>query len=256
MGKKDETSSPAGGHRLTPLDIQQKEFGVSRLGGYRMRDVDEYLDELTESVADVMAELEQLRALPAQGPVLGAPDLDDVSRQADEIIQRARDEAGRIVADAHERAANAGGSSAVDATAGAGDAGRAAVDAFLRQEREFLQSLAALVQGHAESVKGMARKARSVSAPPPPAGDVSVEEPDETPVPETVAQEPEARPEAERKKPDDPPLRRKKPEGDVTQVMDAPNPPIRVEEPEPAATSAERGETDPTLRELFWGEEN
>ena len=37
---------------------------------------------------------------------------------------------------------------------------RAAVSAFLRPEREFLQSLAGLVQGHAETVKGMAKRPR------------------------------------------------------------------------------------------------
>ena len=47
-------------------------------------------------------------------------------------------------------------------------ADRAAISAFLAQEREFLQSLAGLVQGHAESVKGMARDARDAAPRPPP----------------------------------------------------------------------------------------
>src|SRR5688500_19512810 len=33
------------GERVTPFDVQGREFGVARfLGGYRMREIDEYLD--------------------------------------------------------------------------------------------------------------------------------------------------------------------------------------------------------------------
>src|SRR5439155_6329 len=45
-GSNDEVRA-AVGSAITPLDIQQKEFRVSRFGGYRMRDVDEFLDKLT-----------------------------------------------------------------------------------------------------------------------------------------------------------------------------------------------------------------
>ena len=48
---EDTFADPATPTRLTPMDVQQKEFGVTRVGGgYKMRDVDEFLDEL----ADVM----------------------------------------------------------------------------------------------------------------------------------------------------------------------------------------------------------
>ena len=97
---------------MTPLDIQQKEFQVSRLGGYRMRDVDEFLDQLTDAMTAVLAENERLRSGASGSPIVGSPDLDEVSRQADEIIQRARDEAARIVADANERAASMAGHAA------------------------------------------------------------------------------------------------------------------------------------------------
>ena len=71
---------------LTPADIQQKEFRVSRFGGYKMRDVDEFLDEITDSFSALSAEVERLRTRPGAPPVVGTPDLDDVTRQADEII--------------------------------------------------------------------------------------------------------------------------------------------------------------------------
>src|SRR5436309_2002398 len=101
-------SAGAPGARITPLDIQQKEFRVSRFGGYRMRDVDEFLDQLTEVVSGMVEENARLRRQTGAAPVVGSPDLDDVARQADEIIQRARDEAARIDADARARSVTAG----------------------------------------------------------------------------------------------------------------------------------------------------
>ncbi|MEX0985088.1 MAG: DivIVA domain-containing protein [Actinomycetota bacterium] len=143
-------------HVLSPLAIQQKEFRVSRLGGYKMRDVDAFLDEVTEAVGAMQAEIQRLRSQPG-APVLGTPDLDDVARQADEIIARAREEAARITTGAHATVAAA--------VAGSSDQGEV-VRPFLTQERAFLQDLAALVQTHAESVKSMAKAARMPSAGP------------------------------------------------------------------------------------------
>ena len=103
MGKKDkhtDEASAAPSSRLTPMEIQQKEFRVSRFGGYKMRDVDEFLDQITDTFSEMSAEIERLRAGGA-APVVGSPDLDDVSRQADEIIARARAE-GAVVAGAPE----------------------------------------------------------------------------------------------------------------------------------------------------------
>src|ERR1700675_1347710 len=87
---------------ITSADIQQKEFGVSRFGGYRMRDVDEFLDRVTESMTKLADENQRLRSAPGLpaavvSPAIGAPDLVDTSRQADEIIDRARAEAAKIV---------------------------------------------------------------------------------------------------------------------------------------------------------------
>src|ERR1051326_8892423 len=88
-------AAPQTPSRITPMDIQQKEFAVSRFSGYRMRDVDEFLDQVTSAMSLLEDENKRLRS--GAGPLLGAPDLDDVGRQADEIIQRARDEAAEIV---------------------------------------------------------------------------------------------------------------------------------------------------------------
>lgn len=279
--KRDEgpghEGSAAGGGRstasamITPLDIQQKEFQVSRLGGYRMREVDEFLDQLTDAMTAVLAENERLRAGASSSPIVGSPDLDEVSRQADEIIQRARDEAARIVAEARTRASSTPGGTPGAVTA----AEREAVDAFLARERAFLQRLAALVQEHADGVKSMAKDVRRRSAPgstgkplvattpeeeaastraeapasdvsePPEAGDGHADADD---APETEAS---ADPDATR------------PMGRVTASDDAEDDEeetivvaeAEAERSRASARSRREDDRDETLRELFWGEE-
>jgi DivIVA domain-containing protein len=250
---------------ITAVDIQQKEFGVSRFGGYRMRDVDEFLDHVTESMTKLADENQRLRSatgLPAAvlSPSIGAPDLIDTSRQADEIIDRARAEAARIVQAAREAAVTAAGSPADSGS----DTGRAAVAAFLSQERDFLQNLATLVQGHAESVKGMAKASRASrsSAAPAPA-------PARTPAPsqstgstsskaDVTAVGPSTQPMQVigSAAPSEPSAQPPDPEAEATTT-------IRVDEPATASVGAgeaeeDRGQSDGgdrSLRELFWGEE-
>jgi DivIVA domain-containing protein len=228
--QQDPATPDPTGAAITPADIQRQEFGVSRFGGYRMRDVDEFLDRLTASTEAIIAENERIRA--GGSPIVGTSDLDDVNRQADEIVQRARDEAARIVAEANEHpAALAGGATVV---AGSG-ADRAAVDAFLTRERDFLQSLATLVQGHAEAVKAMARKARSAAPAPAPAANPAAT------APQTPVAVPEAAPGP----------------APTAPVPATPrDEPVRVDEPQHAAAGDREGDGDPSLRQLFWGEES
>ncbi len=214
---------------ITAADIQQKEFRVSRFGGYRMRDVDEFLDQVTEAMTKLADENQRVRSaggLPVapSPPPIGAPDLADTSRQADEIIARARAEAATILQEAREQAVTAAGGPTTDA-------GRAAVAAFLAQERDFLQQLASLVQGHAESVKGMAKASRG-------------------PKPGSAAPAAGSAKAVERSGP--------------VEAAGAPKQtePIRVEEPATASVAAAESDDeatseggDPSLRELFWGEE-
>jgi DivIVA domain-containing protein len=206
---------------ITPMAIQQKEFRVSRLGGYKMQDVDAYLDELTEAVASMQAEIQRLRS--ASAPVAGSPDLSEMSRQADEIIARAREEAARITAAA---------SAAAVATSGSGGG---ALRPFLDQERSFLRQLAELVQTHAGTVKEMARSARSVEERDDVAiedEDVATAEPDAQTTTEPDARATSAPADVEPQEP--PPSSRA---SDQT---------IRLEEP---AGAQDEG----SLRELFWG---
>ena len=72
---QDFTGMPAASASLTPAEIQSKEFNVSRFGGYRMRDVDEFLDQITESMTKLADENQRLRSasgLPV-APSIGAP---------------------------------------------------------------------------------------------------------------------------------------------------------------------------------------
>jgi DivIVA domain-containing protein len=230
---------------LTPLDIQQKEFGVSRLGGYKMRDVDEFLDELTEAMTQLTDENERLRGqslLPA-API-GPPG--DASREADQILARAREEAADIVRAARDQAGATGGDPAAD---------RASIGAFLSREREFLQSLAALVQGHAEGIKELARTARQ-SRPAPAATEPTAASPPEPETPEPDMTPPA--PESAASEPSEPTA--SEPPGPAAQTPS--EEPIRVDEPQPASVSrmdtddeAPPEGTDRSLRELFWGED-
>lgn len=268
MGKKDTNTgeTPATTSRLTPLDIQQKEFRVSRFGGYKMRDVDEFLDQLTDSFTALEAENERLRS--GGQPVIGSPDLDDVNRQADEIIARARAEASRITSEARSAS---GATPPTPGSASGGPADRAGVNAFLTKEREFLQSLATLVGEHAEAVKGMARSARSSPAPESKAGKPQPPKPSPAEAASTAkaASTPEAASAAKASEPvaDEPfpskvqstePTERATPaeEPEPTRVPDS-EPTVRIEEP--ASARAARGdddsEGDRSLRELFWGED-
>lgn len=268
MGKKDKATqdqsfaAPAtaaassASSILGPLDVQQKEFRVSRFGGYKMRDVDEFLDRITDSMSALTVENERLRK-GAPPSIVGTPDLADVSRQADEIIERARAEAARIVAEAKPTGAQPSNEPA----AGASPQERAAVSAFLTREREFLQSLAGLVQEHAEQVRGMAKTAKRAPAPTdtPPAAPKA-----EAPAPKTEAAPtppapaattspasttpPAAAPAAPKPKPaEDRPA--------------APEPTVRIEDPEPASVGRSEpegdapAESDRSLRDLFWGED-
>jgi DivIVA domain-containing protein len=240
MKKKDQESTslpPASPARITPEDIQAKEFRIARFRGYKERDVDEFLDQLTLTWGSVLEENRRLRdagapAATGSPTAIGAPDPGDAGRRADEIVQRAREEADRIVREARALAAGIGSKTA--------EGDRQAVSAFLLKEREFLQSLASLVQGHAEGVKGMAREVFTPRTPAPARG--ASDAATATPPPEASQSEPSAQ--AEDAAAEGPPAAE----------------PIRVEEPEPAGVSGREAEGrsesgDRSLRDLFWGEE-
>jgi len=254
MRKKDEAldggsewSAPVGG-RVTPQDVQQKEFRVTRVGaGYRMREVDEFLDQITDTLSALIAENDRLRmtggAVPRasaiETPVVATPN------QAD----------------------------------------RGAVDAFLQREKGFLQDLGGLVQAHAEELRSMIRAARgdvTTPAPSPAAApDASVEaEPvSESPATIEATVQPAAEPDEQAQSIDEhlPGSEDVEPRTEPSREMDedeeeneqvdededdagtitrvVADEPIRLEDPEPARSSRSDEHEEGSLRELFWGEE-
>jgi DivIVA domain-containing protein len=169
---KDEGlfADQAGPHRITPLDIQQKEFRL-KMRGYHERDVDEFLDEVTEEVARLYAENKRLHEdLDSKGTVrFGTGGLSD---EADVIIRQARDEAARIVREAESYSARlaattpAGGRSLARPSGtplpSSGVTG-AALAGFLSREKSFLQNLAKMMQDHANAMKEDVRRVRDAS---------------------------------------------------------------------------------------------
>lgn len=282
MGKKKDTGNDeasATRSRLTPIDVQQKEFRVSRFGGYKMRDVDEFLDHITDTFTALTVENDRLRT-GAAAPVVGSPDLDSVARQADEIIARARAEAARITGGSK-------GASPEAAVSTSGPTDRAAVNAFLSREREFLQSLAGLVQEHAEAVKGMAKSARPASGRPAAKPALTTEavpaettteamsaettsgEATSTPAASADAETIDARsstaPESARvveqssESEEEQPSQPGSSPSSQDEPTTVPEPETTVRLEEPATAGATRGDGDPeadrSLRELFWGED-
>jgi DivIVA domain-containing protein len=223
---------------LSPLDVQQKEFRVARFGaGYRMREVDEFLDRVTDALSALIAENDRLKRTSAEG----SPAPIDVRP--------------------------------------AGDGDRAAVDAFLRTEKGFLQDLGALVQSHAEELKTMVRSARRDTPPAEAARteleDAAAAEDDRPPADVESASPPGGSaevPQEEEVVPDEAPVAENEDtmassetedvaaaepedvgEDSVTGVIA--EEPIRLGEPEPARSGRVEDDRDGSLRELFWGEE-
>jgi DivIVA domain-containing protein len=151
MKDRDETTLTGFGgqtkKRLTPADVQQKEFRVS-FRGYNERDVDEFLDLVTEELQRFETEMMRIRSERASLD----PSSSDVDAESKRILDEARARADAIVREAEARASGI-------PTAAAGDT-RAVVAPYLNRERDFLQSLGSLVQEHATTIKTMVEEAR------------------------------------------------------------------------------------------------
>lgn len=255
-------ASTAAAPSLTPADIQNKEFRVARMGGYRMRDVDEFLDELTDALGGLIAENEKLRQAKGAGTPSQTGQAEDARRESERIVLDARREASQILADARAQpsSSSAGGDEG-GAAMTLGDV--ANVRTFLRKERDFLRSLGSLVQGHAEEMKGLARSTLSESPSPNAAqtagSTTAVVAPAATAAVPGAAAPPDSpsRIDQDAAGPGHPGEQ----EPEATEAMSREelgvDDPVLVADPEPAASrrSDERS-SDGSLRELFWGEED
>ncbi|MFL5799951.1 MAG: DivIVA domain-containing protein [Actinomycetota bacterium] len=178
--KKDEGSAEAGA-RLSPVDVQQVQFRRA-LRGYEEQEVDDFLDRVTEELTRLLDERRALTERAGQLPTIrvqSAGDAASVSRQAEELVAQARERADSVVRDAQQRAAaivrDAQARAGVSAPAASATGSGPGVAGFVTKEREFLQQLAALVQGHAQTMRDMVATARESGAaaprgPAPPGG--------------------------------------------------------------------------------------
>ncbi|MGZ8613013.1 MAG: DivIVA domain-containing protein [Actinomycetota bacterium] len=225
----EDRSEPASGDgRITPIEVQQVEFRLA-FRGYNERDVDAFLDRITEDLTTYIEENERLRtgAAAPSGPDLS----EDARAQADAIVAEAREEAAGIVRAAEQQAAAVAASGA----AVSGDP-RTAVAPFLSREREFLQNLGGLVQGHAEEIKQMVLAVRAHTE--------AAKQQDEDRGEPATAEAASAAEIRER-------LGEPEPEADTASI-----PAETMDEPAYSTEGAPAGEgRERSLRELFWGEE-
>jgi DivIVA domain-containing protein len=246
--KKGTEEAPTTGQaRITPEEVQQVEFRLA-FRGYNERDVDAFLDRITEGMSSYLEENERLRS--GTGRALAAPAAS--GGDADAIVTRARAEAEEIVRRAHEQAAGIRAA----AEGGSGDA-RGAVAPFLNKEREFLQSLGSLVQTHAEEIKQMVMAIRERGAGVQ--ADHTSATADASAAEAPLAFEPASAAEIrERLQATEPPVEitppdeNDTPEPKVSQqvVVESATEPVFSIEGSPATERRER-----SLRELFWGED-
>ncbi len=148
--------------RVTPVDIQQKEFRLA-MRGYNERDVDQFLDEVTEELARLYADNKRLREEVEFGKTAR---LDTGGAgEAEGVIRQAKEEAARIIAEATARASTIGGADTAGHPGEGTDTASSAppneiMGIFLARERAFLQNMANLIQAHAEGVKQDVRRVR------------------------------------------------------------------------------------------------
>ena len=144
MSNEARRDSDTPARRLTPVEIQQQVFRRATFRGYHEQDVDDFLDRVTEELALLLEEQRRLREQLQSGAT--------EPLTADDIVLRARQEADEILRKARVEAAAGGGTGSIQP--------------FLSAERVFLQDLSRLMQGHADTVRGMARAGRPAPSQP------------------------------------------------------------------------------------------
>lgn len=226
--------------RLTPVDVQQKVFRLA-FRGYNERDVDEFLDQVTEDLAALHEENKRLREQVEEGGPGTGGSVRAAKQQAEAILRQAREHAAQL------SASGQGGAAAASST-------------YLLEERRFLQRMASMVQEHAAWLKDEARRTRATpsqpkrssrkaSGPPAPPVEVAAESSPavrrSTSVDEpTAAWSPESGPAGSTEDKD--------PLVSAWESAWAPDEPPGAA---PRAKAREGEEGEPSLRELFWGEE-
>jgi DivIVA domain-containing protein len=266
--RQDQEPSPAGtaeSKRITPVDIQEKEFRLA-FRGYHESEVDQFLDELTEELARLYAENKRLREELdfKRTERLDAPG----SGGSDALLRQAREEAARILDDARARASTMGPPGGLLPGL---RAGTALLGPFLAREREFLQALASLIQGHADAVKEGIQRAREEmtaaergehSTPIEPGATVAAAVPvsplqeQEEPTAEVSDAEPlESESAGEEREPWSEPDQGREAWRSGDRIMDLTDDGVEVDERQTPERVAADDHDDRSIREFFWGED-
>jgi DivIVA domain-containing protein len=257
MKERDERTGTSGwdgtpAAKLTPIDVQQKEFRVARFGaGYRMREVDEFLDRVTDVLTELMAENERLQRTAATRPAASAiePPSGDGDRAGVDAFLRSEkgflQELGVLVqSHAEELKTMARTARSGPAVAPPPDTAPAPAEAtdVTAPDGASVEADRPPADLEATSPPNISAPETSVEATPAEEAPVAVA----TPAPIEEVDAAAAEPEAEG--PDDGDA-----DGDMVTGVVAEEP-IRLEEPEPARSGRPDDDRD-GLRELFWGEE-
>ena len=250
MTERDETNDPTGWDRtpaakITPVDVQQKEFRVARFGaGYRMREVDEFLDHVTDALTALIAENERLQRTAgtrSAAPAVPSPAVGGDREAVDAFLRSEKgflQDLGTLV-QSHAEQLKTMARSARRQSAAAPAAQTAQVGSEVPEPAGA--PVAAAAEGTtAEEVDRLPADVEAMSAPetqqPEPA---MVAEPVDEPTDGPAHDDAEVEVAAER-------------DDTVTGVVA--EEPIQIEEPEPARSGRADDDRD-GLRELFWGEE-
>lgn len=160
---------------ITVKDIQEKEFGVQKIGGYSIEEVDDFLDELAVDLAALAKEnihlKEKIRKLEEEASkVSAAPEVQEknyddsayfknlescireslinAQRIADETVADARLSAQKILGDAEAQANEALASSKLEAETIKGD-----IDSMRKKYEAYRQGFKRLIESQAEVLK-------------------------------------------------------------------------------------------------------
>jgi DivIVA domain-containing protein len=270
--------------RLTPADVQQKVFRLA-FRGYNERDVDEFLDRITGELAALHEDNKRLREQLAEGG--GGTDASGAERQAETIVRQAREHAARLVEDAERRASMVGPAVPAELP------GSFLLEErrFLQQMASLIQDHAQRLKDEARRSRAPSDQAEKAEAPreagppattgtlgaaavaagaavassPPEPSSESFESPPPEPSP-PPAPEPSPTPPEEATSPwapvgDEPSPPRQEPSGSGEQgdqLVSAWESAFTGDAGEPAFAderARRENEGEPSLRELFWGEE-
>jgi DivIVA domain-containing protein len=241
-GAKEWGSAPT--TRITPQEVQQKEFQVARFGaGYRMREVDEFLDQVTDALSALVAENERLLRGVDRGPAPVRPATDDADRAAvEDFLRREKgflqDLGGLVQGHAEELR------SMVRAVRRDAVAPAVALPAEEGEESPLALAAAAMTMP--------ASMSQAADEPSPPFEQTADDADGDSGAIGSAEQATTTTDAASDEPGGD---EREEPGGSTTIAGASADEPIRLDEPEAARSRRSDEEDDGSLRELFWGEE-